>query len=158
MILYQWAARHNISPLAMSDLLQTLGIDTDPTPTATHAPLASEAAVQQQRMLQAAREGGRLWRNNSGACTDETGRLIRYGLGNTSAKLNKVMKSSDLIGITRVVVTPRMVGHVVGIFTAEEIKAPNWKYRESDDRARAQLAFINLVISLGGIGRFVTSA
>lgn len=155
MILYQWAARHNISPLAMSDLLQTLGIDTDPTPD---RPLHGEAAVQQQRMLQAAREGGRLWRNNSGACADETGRQIRYGLGNTSAKLNKVMKSSDLIGITRIVVTPPMVGHVVGVFTAEEVKAPGWKYRESDDRARAQLAFINLVISLGGIGRFVSGA
>jgi hypothetical protein len=117
----------------------------------------NEAGTQSRRVLRAARLGGALWRNNSGACQDETGRQIRYGLGNISSQVNKVMKSSDLIGITPIIVTPDMIGQRLGIFTAEEIKRPDWKFRQSDERAVAQFNFIKKVISLGGIAKFVNS-
>lgn len=166
--LYQWATRHSIPPAAMTDLLQVLGLAA-PAPPAP-VTCSSEAAVQQERMLRAARMGNRLFRNNSGACTDAKGRQIRFGLGNTSAAVNKVMKSSDLIGITRVLVTPQMVGQIVGIFTCEEAKHQGWTYtgdypcvckpgKPQCDHChqKAQWNFIKLVISLGGIGRFVTN-
>jgi hypothetical protein len=98
-----------------------------------------------------------MWRNNSGACVDDTGRLIRYGLGNVSKEVNKVMKSSDLIGITPHVAQPEDVGRLFGIFTAEECKPVGWKLTPGDTRGAAQLNFINLVVSLGGIGRFISS-
>ena len=47
-----------------------------------------------------------LWRNNSGAFKDQTGRMVRFGLGNDSAKINKHMKSSDLIGFQTITITP----------------------------------------------------
>ena len=149
-----WAARHAITPAAYSDLLHMLGLAVSPdTPTPTGKIPTTEAEVQTWAQIEHARRtGGRLMRNNSGALMDETGRLVRYGLGNQSAAINKVMKSSDLIGITPVVCS---CGHRWGVFTAYECKAPGWKFRTSDERANAQLAFGKLVISLGGIFQFV---
>ena len=100
---------------------------------------------------------GPIWRNNSGACEDNTGRLIRYGLGNDSAQLNKVVKSSDLIAITPVVITPDMVGQTIGIFTALEVKAPGWTLRPSDARGLAQEKFHDIVKKAGGYAGFVTT-
>jgi hypothetical protein len=97
-----------------------------------------------------------MWRNQSGACYDETGRLIRYGLANDSAQLNKRIKSSDLIGITPVVITQQMVGQTMGVFTAVEVKHPGWT-RPTNDRERAQEAFIRLVTEKGGLGGFAAS-
>ena len=113
----------------------------------------SEGAVQTNERLAASQAGGVLWRNNSGAYLDDYGRLIRYGLANDSKRVNEITKSSDLIGITRVVVTPDMVGTTVAIFTAVECKAEGWRYAATK-REKAQLNFINLVKTLGGIGRF----
>lgn len=116
----------------------------------------SEMAVQQQLRVAAARYGTPLLRNNSGACRDDTGRLIRYGLGNDSAKINKNFKSSDLIGIWPVIITPEMVGRKLGVFFAVEVKAPGWKFRDSDDRAVAQKNFGEWVQSHGGVFTFAT--
>lgn len=100
---------------------------------------------------------GPIWRNNSGACEDKTGRLVRYGLGNDSAQLNKSVKSSDLIAITPVVITPDMVGHTIGVFTALEVKAPGWMLRPSDTRGLAQEKFHDIVKKAGGYAGFVTT-
>lgn len=116
-----------------------------------------ESAVASHIRLAAARLGLSLWRNNSGACTDQSGRVIRYGLGNDSARLNKVIKSSDFIGITPVVITPDMVGQTIGVFTAVETKAEGWKYSPSDERAVAQAQFHAIVRQAGGIAGFATS-
>lgn len=116
----------------------------------------SEAALQAKLRLEAAQRGAALWRNNSGACLDQNGRMIRYGLGNDSKKLNNVWKSADLIGITPTVVTPDMVGQTLGVFTAIEVKAPGWKFTGSD-REQAQQRFLTDVTGLGGIGRFVAN-
>lgn len=118
--------------------------------------MSSEAATQQLIRLEAARRGTPLLRNNSGACMDSTGRMIRYGLGNDSGKINEVFKSSDLIGICPVVITPEMVGRTIGMFLAVEVKAPGWKFRESDKRAVAQKNFGDWVTAHGGQFRFVT--
>ena len=113
----------------------------------------SEGAVQANERLAASDAGGVLWRNNSGAVLDAYGRLIRYGLANDSKRVNETTKSSDLVGITPMVITPDMVGTTLGLFTAVECKAEGWKFTGTK-REKAQLNFINIVNGMGGIGRF----
>lgn len=115
----------------------------------------NEAALQSIIRQQFAYVGP-IWRNNSGACEDKTGRLVRYGLGNDSAQLNAVIKSSDLIGITPVIVTAEMVGQTIGVFTALEVKAPGWVLRPSDARGLAQAKFHDIVKKAGGYAGFVS--
>lgn len=117
----------------------------------------SEMALQQRLRVMAAQHGTPLLRNNSGACRDDTGRMIRYGLGNDSERINKVFKSSDLIGIWPLVVTPEMVGRTLGVFFAVEVKAPGWKMTPGDERAKAQQNFGDWVRNNGGIFTFATS-
>ncbi len=118
--------------------------------------MTTEAETQQQIRLEAARQGTPLLRNNSGACVDQTGRMIRYGLGNDSARINKTFKSSDLIGIWPVRIGPEHVGQTLGVFTAIEVKRPGWRGPEND-RDRAQAAFGQWVTDHGGLFRFATS-
>ncbi len=114
----------------------------------------TEANQQQLIRVAAPRHGCNLLRNNSGACTDQDGRLIRYGLGNDSAKINKVFKSSDLIGIRTVTITPDMVGTKIGQFMAIEVKGLGWTPRPGDTRAQAQQAFGDWVKRNGGFFQF----
>lgn len=116
--------------------------------------MSSEQAVQQLIRLAASDNGVHLWRNNSGMLYNQDGVPVRYGLGNDSAKINKRLKSSDLIGITPIVVTPEMVGATVGIFTAIEVKRSSWKWRATQEEI-AQNNYIELVIRNGGIGAFI---
>lgn len=117
-----------------------------------------EAAVQQRVQLRLAQSGALVYRNNTGACVDQTGRVIRYGLANESKQQNDQIKSSDLIGVVPVRIEPHHVGRTMGIFAAIECKHPDWHITPGDARAAAQLRFINLVRSVGGIGSFVTDA
>jgi len=142
-----WKNKYNISDEAFNALLP----DTNPPPTGT---FASEAGIQSACRLAVSQAGGRIWRNNLGAYKDERGNFIRYGLANDSPQLNAVIKSSDLIGLRPVRITPDMVGTVIGQFVAIECKAPDWKYRPSDARAVAQLKFITLIKALGGHAEF----
>ena len=147
--LHEWATAWGVPPEAIYDLQQRLLPQVSSVPTDTPA---SEAKVQQEIRLEASRKGLRLWRNNNGACTDQNGRLIRYGLANDSAKVNRNIKSSDLIGIT-----PVQVGFkTYGVFTSIEVKKEGWTYKGTD-RERAQLAWITLVTAMGGIAKFATS-
>lgn len=123
----------------------------------------NESELQKQIQLDASKRGARLWRNNSGAtficehaqtCPHANRQPVRFGLGNDSAKMNAVMKSSDLIGITPVVITADMVGQTVGVFTSIEVKRPGWRWAGTK-REIAQNAWIEMVKSLGGIARFV---
>ena len=113
-----------------------------------------ESATASHIRLDAAQHGIELWRNNVGACMDDRGRMIRYGLCNDSPILAKHVKSSDFIGIAPVVVTQEMVGHVVGVFTAVETKASDWKMVPSDKRGIAQAAFHDIVLRSGGFAGF----
>lgn len=137
-----WAARHGVTDVAMSELAAIFEGDHKPVPTGP-----SEASVQSQIVLMAPKLNASLWRNNSGACEDKTGRLIRYGLGHVSKRLNLVWKSADLIGITPV----HHAGRTFGVFTAVECKPPGWT---TDSRAEAQGNFLKNVAALGGIALF----
>ena len=116
----------------------------------------SETAVTQDVLLRASQLGIRLFRNNSGCLKNEHGTMVRFGLGNTSAKLNATLKSSDLIGITPVIITPQHVGQTLGVFTSLEIKNGLWRFRDTDKHAVAQERWCELIRSLGGYGGFVS--
>ncbi len=145
--LQEWAKRHNVTPEALEELRALFVAPvTDPTVNMSGA---SEATVSNAVRLEASRVGARCFRNNVGACQDKQGRLIRYGLANDSAAMNKVIKSSDLIGIRPVVITQDMVGCTIGQFVAREVKRADWKYKGTE-REVAQLRFLELIVSLGG--------
>lgn len=138
MTLDEWCARWNVPPQAIRELLVGDGpADND---------ASSEAGVQARVRLTAPALNVTLWRNNSGAAVDDTGRHIRYGLGNDSKRLNDVFKSSDLIGIRH-----------DGRFVALECKPPGWRFGPNDKRAVAQARFMSHVVAAGGIAGFVTS-
>lgn len=99
---------------------------------------------------------GAYWRNNAGACYDDTGRLIRFGLGNDSNRLWKTYKSTDQIACVPMVIQPHHVGRVVGVFCALEDKARGWHLTPGDKRGQAQLNFMQHVQRCGGIVGFVT--
>ena len=146
-----WSKKWEIPVGAVADLRRILGaVNTDPIRSHN---LTDETDVQNAARLRASQRGDRLWRNNSGAFRDERGQYVRFGLCNDSAQLNRTIKSADLIGIHPVVITTDMIGATIGQFMAIECKRPNWKYTGTA-RERAQLKFLELVISLGGIAYF----
>lgn len=117
--------------------------------------MKSENELQQEIQIQSIHKGCNLMRNNSGALKDETGRLVRYGLGNVSKQHNENLKSSDLIGITQVLITDEMVGKWIGVFTAIEVKKEAWKHgKKLDKRETAQSNFIKWVVARGGFAGF----
>jgi hypothetical protein len=95
-----------------------------------------------RRILDACGRGVvRLFRNNTGALEDKTGRVVRYGL---------CKGSSDLIGWRTVDITEDMVGQRVAVFVALEVK----------DRGRLtpeQAGFLEVVRRAGGIAAEVRS-
>ena len=151
MIINDWAKRWGVPFEALRELQQLAGALSD-IPTTNHTP-RSEAAVQQEVRLAAAKRGALLWRNNVGVLADARGVPVRYGLANDTKGLNAKIKSSDLIGLTPREVKPEHVGQVWGVFTAEECKPEGWVYTATEHE-QAQLAFINLVLAHGGIARF----
>lgn len=142
-----WAQRWGVPQEALNEL----GINLTPAPSPPD--LTSEAGVSKHVRLQFAGIGAMLWRNNVGVLQDERGVPVRYGLCNESSQMNKRVKSSDLIGIRPVVITQEMVGHTIGQFVAREAKRPGWKYLGTP-REKAQLKFLEIVISKGGDGAF----
>lgn len=157
-LIRMWGTRHGIPSVALVELESLLGVAGRAAladPSAAGEP-GSESRQQSLIRLEAARRDILLWRNNVGAAKTETG-FIRYGLANESDKMNDKIKSSDLIGIERVLITPAHVGSHFGVFTALECKKQGWAYRPNDAHATAQLTFINLVNSYGGRAKFITS-
>lgn len=160
-----WAARH---PQAAQELQQLLHADAHYDPKTEGK---SEAYAQQQARLAIARAGGMAWRNNVGASKSKEQHScprcqfrfevilppIRWGLCNDSSKLNAKVKSSDLIGIMPVLITPGMVGTTIGQFIAVETKKPGWKYA-GNDHELAQLAWLELIAGKGGVSMFSTGA
>jgi hypothetical protein len=97
-----------------------------------------------------------VWRNNVGVLMDENGRPVRFGLANDSPAVNKVLKSSDLVGPTPMVIQPWMVGMTIGVFTAIETKETGWRFSQKDERAVAQRNFHDIVKRAGGRAGFAT--
>jgi len=81
---------------------------------------------------------------------------VRYGLGSFIPEKDK-KASSDYIGITPVFITPDMVGKVLGVFTAVEMKPEGWKILPSDKRALYQQNFHDIVKQNGGFAGFATN-
>ena len=149
--LNQWAERWGVSDEARRELFHILQPSL-PSRWGDGA-ASSEAAVQASLRVDAAVSKNALWRNNNGAALTDDGRHVRFGLGNDSKRLNERWKSSDLIGVTRVVSTG--AGQEFGVFTAIECKAPGWTF-SGNARERAQQAFLQTVKSLGGLAGFAT--
>lgn len=114
-------------------------LDNRPRPD-TVADAMNETNLMNAILL--ADHGCRLFRNNTGAIKDQTGRLVRFGL---------CKGSSDLIGFKTVTITPEMVGKQVAIFTAIEVKTPTGKPTPE------QLHFVNRVKEHGGIAGIARS-
>jgi hypothetical protein len=147
----EWAARWGVSAMALADLRDRLTGEYDRVPREA----SSEAAVQNVVRMEASRKGIKLFRNNVGAMQDETGRVVRYGLANDSAAMNKVIKSADLVGIRPVLIEPGHVGTLIGQFVSREIKAAGWRYTGTP-REVAQLAWAQLITANGGNAGFAT--
>lgn len=96
---------------------------------------SDELAVQNTIRLAVGRGATRLFRNNTGALKDPSGRLVRYGL---------CKGSSDLIGYRTITITPDMVGQQVAVFAAIEVKDRGAPTPE-------QLQFIAQVQAAGGL-------
>lgn len=146
--LLEWQRKHGITAEALADLVTMVGLDVPHSTKDT-----PEALVQDEARLLASKMGWRLFRNNVGVLKDERGVPVRYGIANDSPAMNKRIKSSDLIGIRPVVITPDMVGSTIGQFVAREVKKAGWKYKGTEHEA-AQLAFGTLIIGLGGDFKF----
>jgi hypothetical protein len=108
-----------------------------------------ESDVLNTVRLEAAELGIRLWRNNVGCTYTREGSFIRYGLCNESSAVNKVCKSADLIGIRPLLIEWYHVGTIIGQFVSRECKSSDWKPGNTE-RDRAQVAWRDLILSLGG--------
>ena len=94
-----------------------------------------EQSLQNKIRLMWSRGCVRLFRNNTGALKDQSGRLVQFGL---------CKGSSDLIGWSTVKITSEMVGTHLAVFTAIEVKTPKGKATDF------QKAFIDTVKKAGG--------
>ncbi|QIG67457.1 hypothetical protein EVB39_128 [Rhizobium phage RHph_TM3_3_9] len=152
---HEWADKWGVPPAAVAEWLSQLT-----PPDVNKNEQGSESRVGAELRLKAVGYGA-LWRNNAGAYSDDTGRMIRYGLGNDSANWWKDWRSGDYAGITSVKVQPHHVGRTFGVFTMIEAKKPDWNPRDlnrpSNTRERAQMTCLTHVASLGGIAGFATS-
>lgn len=144
MSILEWAERWKIPPAALRELCEaSLHLDSDPDDK------SGEGRVQSEVRLAAARKGIYLFRNNVGAGKMESGNFVRYGLCNDSAKLNKQVKSGDLIGWEPVKITCEMAGSTIARFTSVECKRSGWKFAGTLEEL-AQVSWATLVNGQGG--------
>lgn len=101
-----------------------------------------ESDILQAVRLRASQLGAIVWRNNCGAYKTAHGHYIKYGVANPGG--------SDLLGLTQITVTQEMVGKLVAVFTALEIKQPNKKPTPE------QQAFIDCINKNGGIAAVIS--
>lgn len=147
-----WAAEFNIHPTAMAAFRHRLNMLDAELPESS---VTTEAGLLRLARLEASKRGDLMMRNNVGAYETESEGWVRYGLMNDTKALNRVLKSSDGIGIHRLLITPAMVGTYVGQFDAKEFKKPGWRYTGTP-REIAQQAFGLKVIAMGGRFSFVS--
>lgn len=150
-MLEQWAKKYGVSNAALEELRAAFGC----VPVVVNQANDSEARIQAEVRLEAAKKGVKLWRNNVGVLTDARGVPVRYGLANDSSRLNQACKSGDLIGWRPVLVTPTHVGATIAQFVSRECKRAGWKYK-GDDHERAQLKWAEAVVADGGDACFAS--
>lgn len=158
MILRTWGARHNIPFAAILELEQMLGLAGREAmrETGVVGEQGSESRQSSLVRLEAAESGVMLTRNNVGALRDERGIPVRFGLFNESAKQNKRIKSSDLVGWRPVVIHAGHVGRKFALFTMREVKEEGWQFDPKDEHQAAQKVCIDLVLADGGDAAFAT--
>ena len=98
--------------------------------------MAKEESNISKRIMLKLSESCRIFRNNVGLFTTNTGAKVKTGL---------CKGSSDLIGWHTVEITPDMIGKKIGIFLAVEVKSAKGRASEQ------QLNFIDKVKEAGGI-------
>lgn len=142
-ILELWALENKISKKALEDLRTRFGVLL----CASHSTALNgrESSLQTRIRLEESKRGVRLFRNNSGVAFDKSGRPVRFGLGNDSAAQNKIIKSSDLIGIDG-----------EGRFVSLEVKRPGWVFGGTVEEI-AQRRWIEFINAMGGRAKFVSS-
>ncbi len=155
-IVHEWATAWAVPVWAVHDLMARLGMGYEPQRFAELEGW-SEAAIQNKVRIDAGKAGILAWRNNVGALPDATGRIVRYGLCNDTKELNKRIKSSDLVGVNPVLITPAHVGHIIGQAWFRECKEYGWKFT-GDPHELAQQRFGQIVISKGADFAFTTGA
>jgi len=95
-----------------------------------------ESNLMRLCLLKLSEYGSRVFRNNTGVIKDKDGRYHRFGLA---------VGSSDIIGLTAVVITNEMVGKRIAVFTAIEVKS------EKGIVSKEQKLFNQMVLDNGGI-------
>jgi hypothetical protein len=152
----QLAAYYGMPPQNIEAFMQAMALQSIHTVQSVEM---SESGVQSRVRLEASKKAIYLWRNNKGAGKVQlkggTSRFMRWGLANDSEALSDAIKSADLIGLRKTLVTQAMVGTHVGIFVSREIKHANWKPSGSLEEA-AQLQWAALVNAQGGDAKIVT--
>lgn len=122
-----------------------------------------EQLSSQKVRLRASEMGLTLFRNNTGAFSDETGRLVRFGLGNESKRLQESCRFGDYIGFYEMQITKEMVGKTVAVFANIEVK-PEGKIpttlkraqKHETSREAGQLRAIKLIRNKGGMAWFAS--
>lgn len=152
-MLKEWAKQYAIGPAAYEALLEILqgGVPASTPSTAG----TSEARVQSEVRLEAARCGVWLTRNNVGVLRDANGRPVRYGLANESKAQNSHIKSGDLIGFWPRVIVANDVGKTIAQFVSRECKAGDWRYK-GDAHELAQTRWATFINSHGGDAAFAS--
>lgn len=106
--------------------------------------MITESDLVKKIQLLSTENNNRLLRNSVGLAYSKEGTPIRYGL---------VVGSGDLIGWTRRLLTPEMVGSYVAVFTSIECKKPKGRTTTSLE----QLIWNESVINAGGISAIIRS-
>ncbi len=145
----EWAAKWGVPAAALVDLAQSVIYHPDGDKEDK-----SEARVQSEVRLEAPHYGVYLFRNNNGAGKLASGNWVRFGLGNDSKPVSKVLKSGDLIGLRKRMIVAADVGRYIGQFYSREIKRGDWKYSGTEEEV-AQLRWAHLINSQGGDAKIV---
>lgn len=117
----------------------------------------TESALLKKFLLEYTRQGSRLFRFQSGLFWNGKSegpyskhKTIALEPGDVIIRKARRVRSghpgvSDLIGFTKIQITPDMIGREVAIFTAVETKGPKGR------ATRQQISFIRMVNEAGGI-------
>lgn len=156
MTLEEWAVKWRIPAEALRELCVSCihTPDADDSDEDTSHKDKSEARIQSEIRVEAAKVGLYLFRNNVGAGKLASGNQVRFGLGNDSKKVNEKLKSGDLIGIRRVLIGPEHVGTYIGQFVSRECKRGDWKFSGTMEE-HAQARWAALVTAQGGDAKIV---
>lgn len=164
MLLDDWASEFGIPFAALAALKLRIGVQmamstppVKPDLVNEEDPLSASETRQQNLIRLAAAEMG-IWltRNNVGALLDARGVPIRYGWANESKAQNEVVKSSDLMGVQTIMITPQHVGSQIAQLISVECKKEGWQYTATK-REVGQLNWINFVNAKGGKAFFASS-